>query len=192
MDAHQHHHSPAPPSAIDERSSRAGLRTVAIFEAIKGGAVVALGIFLLFMHAHAEDFVASLLFHLHIDPDRQVSHALLHAAEQLSDARLLTIAAAALSYATVRLVEAWGLWNRRVWAEWFALLSGTLYLPWECLKVAERADIERVGVLAINILIIVYMLWVRISSCRPPKECATEQVTEPDTETVREHAEHHV
>jgi uncharacterized membrane protein (DUF2068 family) len=143
-----------------------------------------LGIFLLFMHAHAEDFMASLLFHLHIDPDRRVSHALLHAAEQLSDARLLTIAAAALSYATVRFVEAWGLWNRRVWAEWFALLSGALYLPWECLKVAERADIERIGILAINVIVVLYMLWVRITSCRPAKNYATEP--------VQEHAEHHV
>src|SRR5579875_1297877 len=129
MDAHLHPAHLAPPSAIDERSSRAGLRAVATFEAAKGVAVVALGIFLLFVHTHAEDFTASLLFHLHIDPDRKVSHALLNAAEQLSDAHLLTIVAAVLSYATVRFVEAWGLWNRRIWAEWFALLSGTLYLP---------------------------------------------------------------
>ena len=167
-----------PPAAIDERSSRAGLRAVATFEAAKGVAVVALGIFLLLVHSHAEDFTASLLFHLHIDPDRSVSHALLNAAEKLSDARLITIAAAVLSYATVRFVEAWGLWNRRVWAEWFALLSGALYLPWECLKLAERVDIERVGVLGINIAIILYMLWVRISSCRPPNVCAVNEAVE--------------
>ena len=172
------HLSLAPPSAIDEHSSRAGLRAVATFEAAKGIAVLALGIFLLFMHTHAEDFISSLLFHLHIDPDRAVSHALLHAAQKLSDARLLTIAAAMLSYVTVRFVEAWGLWNRRVWAEWFALLSGTLYLPWECLKLAERVNWERAGVLAINVLIVLYMAYVRISSWKAEKEHKTEEVLE--------------
>ena len=172
------HANLTPPSAIDERSSSAGLRAVATFEAAKGVAVFVLGIFLLFVHEHAEDFISSLLFHLHIDPDRAVSHALLNAAQKLSDARLLTIAAAMLSYVTVRFVEAWGLWNRRVWAEWFALLSGTLYLPWECLKLIERVDWERVGVLAINVAIVLYMLYVRICSYRAHNEHRAEEEIE--------------
>jgi uncharacterized membrane protein (DUF2068 family) len=180
-----HHLNLAPPSAIDERSSRAGLRAVATFEAAKGFAVVAFGILLLFVHTHAEDYVSSLLFHLHVDPDQRFAQALLNAAEKLSDARLLTIAAAVVSYATVRFVEAWGLWNRRVWAEWFALLSGCLYLPWECLKLAERLDWERAGVLIINIVIILYMLYVRITSCRAPKECANEEVIVQPTPVMR-------
>lgn len=172
-----HHLDLAPPTAIDERSSRAGLRAVASFEAAKGISVLALGILLIFMHTHAEDYASSLLFHLHIDPDRRLAHALLDAAVTVTDARLLTIALAAISYATVRFVEAWGLWNRRVWAEWFALLSGALYLPWECLKLAERIDWERIGVLAINVAIILYMLYVRISSTRTPKEVTEEEQT---------------
>ena len=169
-----HHPNLAPPSAIDERSSAAGLRAVATFEAVKGIAVLGLGILLLFVHSHAEDFTSSLLYHLHIDPDRRMGHALMNAAAKISDARLWTIASAAVSYATVRFVESWGLWNRRVWAEWFALLSGCLYLPWEFLKLMERVDWERVSVLVINVAIILYMLWVRIQSCRWPAQCAAD------------------
>ncbi len=76
--------------------------------------------------------------------------------------------AACLTYSTVRFVEAWGLWHRRVWAEWFALLSGALYLPLEILKVAERADWERVAVLAINVAIVLYMLYIRVREARRP------------------------
>lgn len=169
-----HPHLP-PPVAIDERTSAAGLRAIASLEAIKGLAVIALGIVLLFVHTHAEDYVSSLLFHLHIDPDRRLATALLNAAEKLSDARLLTIAAAAFSYAAVRFVESWGLWHRRVWAEWFALLSGALYLPWECLKLAERMDWERAGVLIVNVIIVLYMLYVRLSSYRVAGEDAAEE-----------------
>jgi uncharacterized membrane protein (DUF2068 family) len=176
MEVH-HHANLAPPSAIDERSSPAGLRAVATFEAAKGIAVLGLGILLLFVHSHAEDFTSSLLYHLHIDPDRRIAHALMNAAEKLSDARLITIASAAVSYSTVRFVEAWGLWNRRVWAEWFALLSGCLYLPWEILRLIERVDWERMGVLAINVGIILYMLYVRIQSCRWPAECVPDTAT---------------
>jgi uncharacterized membrane protein (DUF2068 family) len=50
----------------------------------------------------------------------------------------------------------------RVWAEWFALLSGTMYLPWEILKLMERVDWDRVAVLLINLIIILYMLIIRI------------------------------
>jgi uncharacterized membrane protein (DUF2068 family) len=93
------------------------------------------------------------------------------AATRVSDARLWTIAAAALSYASVRFIESWGLWNRRVWAEWFALLSGAMYLPWEILKVSERADWERIAVLAINLIIVAYMLFIRLRACRTPMDC---------------------
>lgn len=159
------------PSAIDERASTAGLRTVASFEALKGGVVLLLGLTLLVLHQHAEDYAARLLYHLHMDPDRHFAHAILNAAARITDARLWTIAAATLTYGTVRFVEAWGLWNRRVWAEWFALLSGAMYLPWEILKVSERADWERTGVLAVNVIIVLYMLEIRIRGCSTLTGC---------------------
>lgn len=149
------------PEAVDRRSSAAGLRAVATFEALKGIGVVLLGLILVAVHQHAEDFTETLLYHLHMDPDKRLTQAVLNAAWHVTDARLWSIILAALAYATVRFVEAWGLWNRRVWAEWFALLSGALYLPWEILKLAERIDWERIGVLLVNVFIIIYMLMIR-------------------------------
>lgn len=159
------------PEAVDQRSSAVGLRAVASFEAFKGVIVVLLGVALFAVHRNAEDFAANLLYHLHIDPDKRLAHVLMDAATKVSDARLWTIAAAALSYASVRFIESWGLWNRRVWAEWFALLSGAMYLPWEILKLAERVDWERTGVLVTNLVIVLYMLWIRLRACRSPLDC---------------------
>lgn len=163
-----------PPVAVDERTSAAALRAIATLEAVKGLAVLLLGIILLFVHKHVEDFTESLLFHLHVDLDRRVGHAVMRAAMKLTDARLITILVAATSYATVRFIEAWGLWHRRVWAEWFALLSGALYLPWEILRIAERPDWDRVGLLIVNIGIVLYMLVIRIRESgvlrRPAKQ----------------------
>jgi uncharacterized membrane protein (DUF2068 family) len=151
------------PPAIDNASSGAGLRAVASFEALKGVLVLVLMVVLLSVHQHAEDFAEGLLFHLHIDSDEHFSQAIMNAATRLSDTRLLTIAAAGISYAVVRFVESWGLWNRRVWAEWFALLSGALYLPIEILKL-NRGHWFPWTVFIVNLIIVLYMLFVRLRS----------------------------
>ncbi len=156
------HGSMQVPQAVDEHSSKAGLRAVATFEALKGIVVLALGIALLAVHSHVQDVAENLLYHLHIDFDRRVGHMLLNAASTVNNARWWTIGAAIGTYSSVRFIEAWGLWNMRVWAEWFALLSGTMYLPWEILKLMERVDWDRVAVLVINLIIILYMLTIRI------------------------------
>lgn len=161
--AHKPHREP---HAVDEHASKAGLRVVASFEAAKGVLVIALAAIIIAVHNHIEDYAEDLLYHLHIDFDHRFGRVLLHAASQVGDARMWTVAAAAALYATVRFVEAWGLWQRRVWAEWFALLSGTLYLPFEVLKVAERASWERIGVLVVNVIIVLYMLEIRVREAR--------------------------
>src|SRR5579883_3425875 len=154
------------PDALDQHASKAGLRTVAAFEALKELVVLGLGLTLLAVHSHFEEIVENLLYHLHIDFDRRFGHMVLDAAMTVKDARWWAIGAAVGTYCSVRFIEAWGLWNRRVWAEWFALLSGALYLPWEMLKVIERADWDRIAVLLINIVIVLYMLWIRIAENR--------------------------
>jgi uncharacterized membrane protein (DUF2068 family) len=159
------------PPAVDERASAAGLRAVATLEALKGILVLGLGIALLFVHHHVEDYAEHLLFHLHINLDKNLGHAVLHAATQISDARLWTIALAITIYPIVRFVEAWGLWHRRVWAEWFALLSGAMYLPWELLKIAEKPNWTHGGLLLTNLLVIAYMLWIRVRECGPVLRC---------------------
>ncbi len=160
---HRHHR---PPQAVDEHASKAGLRAVAVFEAGKGILVLALAAALVAVRDHIEDLAEDLLYHLHIGFDHRLAQALLHGASSLSDMRAWTVVAVAMSYATVRFVEAWGLWHRRVWAEWFALLSGALYLPFEILKVAEHRGWETIAVLVINLVIVFYMLEIRIREAR--------------------------
>lgn len=155
------------PHAVDELASKAGLRAVATFEAGKGLLVMVLMIALLAVRNRMEDLVEELLYHLHIGFEKHWAQALLKGASDLSDMRIWTVIAFAMIYSTVRFVEAWGLWYRRVWAEWFALLSGCLYLPFEILKVAERRNHwEPIAVLAVNIVIVVYMLEIRVREMR--------------------------
>ena len=154
------------PQAVDEHASKAGLRTVAVFEAAKGILVLVLAATLVAMRDRMEDLTEELLYHLHIGFDHTWAQALLRGASDLSDMRIWTVLALALAYASVRFIEAWGLWYRRVWAEWFALLSGTLYLPFEVLKVVQHHHWIPVTVLAINLSIVLYMLEIRVREMR--------------------------
>ena len=154
------------PQAVDERASKTGLRTVALFEATKGVLALVLAVILISVRHRMEDLAAELLYHLHIAFDHRLAQAVLHGASDLSDMRVWTVLALALAYAAVRFTEAWGLWYRRVWAEWFALLSGTLYLPIEIQKVAEHHHWLPITVLAVNLTIVLYMLEIRVRSAR--------------------------
>ncbi len=160
------HRPRRPPHAIDERNP-AGLRAIAILEALKGVFVLLLGFGLLsLLHKDVEEVAENLLFHLHINPEHKFGEALLHAASKMTDARLWAFTAGAVSYAVVRFIEAWGLWNRRVWAEWFALLSGAMYLPFEIAKLIEKPNGLHLTVFATNVLIVLYMLYVRLDDLR--------------------------
>jgi uncharacterized membrane protein (DUF2068 family) len=163
----------AEPEAVDLRTSAAGLRAVALFEAAKGiGAILlALGLLSL-LHKDVEQVAENLLDHLHIAQEHHLAQAFLRLADRMTDARLWAISGGALAYSAVRLTEAYGLWHRRVWAEWFALLSGTLYLPLEIYQVSQHPSIFHYLVFIGNVIIVLYMLWVRVSACWPPSECA--------------------
>jgi uncharacterized membrane protein (DUF2068 family) len=67
-----------------------------------------------------------------------------------------------LVYAAIRFIEATGLWLEREWAEWFALLSGSMYLPWEIYELARRATAIKWIIFTINVIIVLYLLWLRI------------------------------
>lgn len=158
---------PTAPSAIDERSSHAALRAIASVEIVKGVAILLIGFGLLtLLHKDVQIEAESLLIHLHINPDRRLSQALLDAAANVTSARLWAYAAACAIYAAVRFTEGYGLWHSRVWAEWFALLSGAMYLPWEVLKVIEHPRPVHWSLLLVNLLVVGYMSYIRIAAYR--------------------------
>jgi uncharacterized membrane protein (DUF2068 family) len=84
----------------------------------------------------------------------------------MNDSRLRSLAALAFLYAVVRFVEAYGLWRMRVWAEWFAIIAGSVYLPVEIYEILRRATWMRGIVFLTNLLIVAYLVYVRLLSRR--------------------------
>ena len=142
-----------------------GLRTVAVIEATKGVLVVFLGLGLFtLVHKDLDDVADRLTDMLHVNPDGRLSNLFFKAADRLTDKTLVVLAIGALVYSCVRFVEAYGLWHEREWAEWFALLSGCLYLPWEMISIIRHPHPYKWVVLAINLAIVLYMLVLRLQA----------------------------
>ncbi len=145
-------------------SHRAGLRAVAFIEALKGVLALLAAYFLVRMIRHDVDFEEAaehILFFFHISPHHHLSRQFLEAADQLSTASLGTIFGIAIAYATLRFLEGYGLWKGRAWAEWLAIVSGCIYLPFEVYKLLRHPDEFHWIILIINILVVVYIAWVR-------------------------------
>jgi uncharacterized membrane protein (DUF2068 family) len=150
------------------RPAAAGLRTVAAFEAAKGVLVVVAGLGLLsLLHHDVQRAAESVVRHLHLNPARHYPRVFIEAATRVTDSRLWLLAAGAFAYAVVRAVEAYGLWRGRAWAQWFAILSGALYLPVEMYALSHRPTTLKAVVLLVNLVTVGYVSYVRLVD--PPR-----------------------
>src|SRR5262249_12235081 len=92
---------------------------------------------------------------------RRLSGVIIRAASHLNDRTLVLLAWAGVAYAGVRFIEAFGLWHRRKWAEWFALLSTAMYLPWELLEVIPRPSPAKYALVVTSLAVCFYLGWRR-------------------------------
>jgi uncharacterized membrane protein (DUF2068 family) len=145
-------------------SSRA-VRWVAALEGLKGDVVLlaAFGVLGL-IHHDVHQWAANLIEHAHLNPASKYPKIVLDAAAQVNDPRLWQLAAGALAYSVVRLVEAFGLYHGRVWAEMLGAVSGAIYVPFEIGALVHRPSFLSAALLALNLAVVsimVYALQVR-------------------------------
>jgi uncharacterized membrane protein (DUF2068 family) len=150
---------------LDREAQLKLLRAVASFELAKGLVVLLAGCSVLFLvHKDPGDVADTFLRLLHISPDHHFAQVFLTWADNLTDTKLWAIAAAAMVYAILRFVEAYGLWKARAWAEWIALVSGALYLPFEIYKLIQHVTPLHVGILAVNLGVVLFMGQLRLTA----------------------------
>lgn len=140
-------------------ATRRAVQFIAGIEASKGLlAWLAASGLLSLMHRDLAALALRLVEHLHLNPAAHMPHVLLDAVAQFPQGRLLWIAAGAAGYGALRLLEAWGLFRGRAWAEWLGALSGAIYLPFELAGLAQRRGLLEFAVLAVNIVVVAVML----------------------------------
>jgi len=152
---------------MNQRGIHQGMRAVALFEAAKGLLMLlaGFGAFRL-LHRDARVLATELVGRFHLQADGKYSSIFIDLASHVTDQRVWLFAAFAGFYAAFRLLEAYGLWRERAWAEWLAVVSGGIYLPFEIYEVVAKFTLIRVGVLAGNLLVVVFIAMVLLKTRR--------------------------
>jgi uncharacterized membrane protein (DUF2068 family) len=134
------------------------LRTIAVFEAAKGGIALAASLGLLsLLRQDLHQLAVTLIEHFGLSPDGHYPSIILHYADVLADANRLTLVLLAAGYVVLRFCEAYGLWHQRAWGEWLGGLSGALYVPFELWHLTHHPSTAGALVLLSNLVIVGYL-----------------------------------
>ena len=143
----------------DARQHELGLRTIAVFEAVKGFAVLLAGSgFLALVGRDAQAMAERFVTHLRLNPASRYPRIFVELAGKSSPERLHWLAAGALVYAVLRFAEAVGLWHGRRWAEWFGVATGLMYVPFELRALIRKPGPEPIVALIVSLLIVLYLV----------------------------------
>jgi uncharacterized membrane protein (DUF2068 family) len=145
-----------------ENQTRNGLRSIALFEAFKGLLVLISGFGLLaFVDGDLQALGENIIAHLHLNPAHHFPQIFIQSLVKIGNTNHVLIAIGAILYSTIRLLEAYGLWYDKNWAEWMAIISTGAYLPFEFYDIWEKQTAVRIGITVLNIALLIYLIFVR-------------------------------
>ncbi len=160
-----HPHIPHP--QLGDPKHIKGVRTVASFEFSKGIVVLLAGLGVFSMrHKDIWGVAESFLEFFRVNPYRHYVGVFIDLVSRLSDVRLWKIAVVASIYVILRFIEAYGLWYIRPWAEWLAIASGSIYIPFEIADLLHKPDAIRLLIIVVNVGIVLYMAMLRIEAAK--------------------------
>lgn len=138
-----------------------GLLLVGIFKLLKAIFFISVGVGALHLvHRNLGELIMHVIDSLPIDPEGRVVSLIMDKADLIDAHDLRRIGAGAFLYAALCLVEGYGLIRRKTWAEYFTVVLTTIGLPVECFEILRRFTWFKVGAVVINLLILLYLLWV--------------------------------
>jgi uncharacterized membrane protein (DUF2068 family) len=160
-------HPRIPHPIVHDPAHIKGVRTVATLEFTKGAVVVLAGLGVFSMrHKDVWGVAESFLEFFHVNPTHHYVGVFVNLVYRVSDVRLWKIAVVASVYVILRFIEAYGLWYVRPWAEWLAIASGAIYIPFELIDLFRQPDWFRLLVVVINVGIVLYMLALRLEAAK--------------------------
>jgi len=134
------------------------LRSIAVFEAAKGLLALAAVCGLISLrHTDLHAATDAFLLRHGVNPERHYTRLFIESVAKATNHHVGQLAALGFAYALIRLVEGYGLWQGKHWAEWFAVISAGIYLPLEFQHFAHHATFLNAAVILFNIVVILYL-----------------------------------
>jgi uncharacterized membrane protein (DUF2068 family) len=104
------------------------------------------------------DLLTRLAEHLHFTSEPRFIDFILEKSSLVNDHMLRRIGAVVFIYAGLDLIEGFGLYLEKTWAEYLTLAITASFLPWEIFEVLRRVTWIRSGLLTVNALVVFYLL----------------------------------
>jgi uncharacterized membrane protein (DUF2068 family) len=143
-----------------ESQSR-GLWLIAIFKIFKGLALLAVGIGALkLLHKDLAAETERWIELFRVDPHNHYIHRILEKLSILDDRKLKELSVGTFFYSALFLTEGIGLALRKRWAEYFTIVSTSLFIPLEVYELAKHASLAKGILVLANAGIVAYLVVV--------------------------------
>lgn len=86
---------------------------------------------------------------------------LIHQAFSAKHSTLLLVALGVMAYGLLEMVEAVGLWLKKRWGEYVAVVATAAFIPLEIHEILAKVTWLRVGALILNLFAVAYILWTK-------------------------------
>jgi uncharacterized membrane protein (DUF2068 family) len=141
-----------------ESQSR-GLWLIAIFKIFKGLALLVAGIGTLkLLHKDVAAEMERWIELLRVDPHNQYIHRVLERLPILDARKLKELSVGTFFYSALFLTEGIGLAFRKRWAEYFTVVSTSLFIPLEVYELAKHASLAKGIIVLANAGIVGYLV----------------------------------
>jgi len=96
----------------------------------------------------------------HMDPEGRLASLIMDKADMVGAHQLRQAGMLSFGYACVCVVEGTGLLMHKVWAEYFTIVLTAGALPWEVFELIREFSWFKVGLMFLNVLVLLYLLWL--------------------------------
>ncbi|MGB8321408.1 MAG: DUF2127 domain-containing protein [Candidatus Acidiferrum sp.] len=142
-----------------EQHSR-GLVIIGVYKIVEGVLLLAVGIGVLrLLHKDVAEEVTHWVNFLRVDPDNVFIHRILKRLAIVNDKSLKEFGIGTFIYSGLRFTEGIGLVLRQTWAEYFTVIVTAALIPLEIFELVKKATPVKAGLLAVNVAIVVYLIW---------------------------------
>jgi uncharacterized membrane protein (DUF2068 family) len=138
------------------------LIVIGVFKILEGTFFVLLGFGVVrLLHRDVGDLLLRLALALRIDPESHFVNLLLDKVQLLTPHKMRLISAGIFLKAGLDYLEGIGLALEKTWAEWLTIGLTASFLPWEIFEIARHFTWVKVWVTLLNVLVLLYLLWVQ-------------------------------
>jgi len=140
-------------------SQSPGLRLIAAFKIFKGLTLLAVGIGALkLLHKDMAAQTEQWIEVLRVDPHNHYIHWVFEKLSILDARKLKELSVGTFFYSALFLTEGIGLALRKRWAEYFTIVSTSLFIPLEVYELAKRVTLAKGILVLVNAAIVAYLV----------------------------------